>query len=564
MKRLTDVMPFAASRDQDERARLNLLPVRIVRTWGIISNAEWLLEDHPMQVLMGKRGACRLENGAEGEKAALLLDFGRELHGNLRLTVSNVESASHRVRVLIRFGESAMEALTPVGQMNATNDHAVRDHVYDIGMLSTTETNESGFRFALIELEDRDAAIDIQALHMTFIYRDIPYLGSFECSDPLLEEIWKTAAYTVHLNMQSYLWDGIKRDRLAWQGDMHTEIMAIENAFGSNPVVPKSLDFLRDGTPKDEWINGYSSYTLWWIVIQAEWYRYTGDLDYLRQQMDFLMAQLELAMAHVDENGVERFPEFRFLDWKNLENKPATHAGLQALLMMALKDGMYLLNALGETELFRKCSALIERMKAYVPDCGGSKQAAALLSLSGLGDAKALNAGVIAPGGASGWSTFMGYYLLAAKAQAGDWQGALNDLRAYWGGMLELGATTFWEDFDLDWMENAARIDEITPAGKVDVHGQYGAFCYEHYRHSLCHGWASGPVPFLARHILGITVLEPGCKRLRIEPHLGDLEYAKGTWPTPLGVVRVSHTRQADGTIRTEYDAPEGIEIQLA
>ena len=26
MKRLTDVMPFAASRDQDERARLNLLP----------------------------------------------------------------------------------------------------------------------------------------------------------------------------------------------------------------------------------------------------------------------------------------------------------------------------------------------------------------------------------------------------------------------------------------------------------------------------------------------------------------------------------------------------------
>ena len=141
-----------------------------------------------------------------------------------------------------------MEALTPVGEMNATNDHAVRDHVYDIGMLSTTETNESGFRFALIELEDRDAAIDIQALHMTFIYRDIPYLGSFECSDPLLEEIWKTAAYTVHLNMQSYLWDGIKRDRLAWQGDMHTEIMAIENAFGANPVVPKSLDFLRDGT----------------------------------------------------------------------------------------------------------------------------------------------------------------------------------------------------------------------------------------------------------------------------------------------------------------------------
>ena len=52
------------------------------------------------------------------------------------------------------------------------------------------------------------------------IIRDIPYLGSFTCDDPLLNNIWKTAAWTVHLNMQNYLWDGIKRDRLAWQGDL--------------------------------------------------------------------------------------------------------------------------------------------------------------------------------------------------------------------------------------------------------------------------------------------------------------------------------------------------------
>lgn len=27
--------------------------------------------------------------------------------------------------------------------------------------------------------------------------------------------------------------------------------------------------------------------------------------------------------------------------------------------------------------------------------------------------------------------------------------------------MLDLGATTFWEDFDISWKESAARIDEI-------------------------------------------------------------------------------------------------------
>lgn len=61
--------------------------------------------------------------------------------------------------------------------------------------------------------------------------------------------------------------------------------------------------------------------------------------------------------------------------------------------------------------------------------------------------------------------------------------------------MLDMGATTFWEDFDMDWMENAARIDQIVPAGKKDIHGDYGAYCYRGFRHSLCHGWASGRRP---------------------------------------------------------------------
>jgi hypothetical protein len=78
-----------------------------------------------------------------------------------------------------------------------------------------------------------------------------------------------------------------------------------------------------------EFINGYSSYSLWWVLIQAENYRYTGDLDYLKAQRDFLKDQLKLAASFVDEEGLERLPEFRFLDWKNRDNEKATHAGLR-------------------------------------------------------------------------------------------------------------------------------------------------------------------------------------------------------------------------------------------
>ena len=44
-----------------------------------------------------------------------------------------------------------------------------------------------------------------------------------------------------------------------------------------------------------------------------------------------------------------------------------------------------------------------------------------------------------------------------------------------------------------------------------------------------------------------IRVEETGCRKLRIAPNLGDLSYAKGSFPTPYGVVSVSHTKEEDG-----------------
>jgi alpha-L-rhamnosidase len=137
----------------------------------------------------------------------------------------------------------------------------------------------------------------------------------------------------------------------------------------------------------------------------------------------------------------------------------------------------------------------------------------------------------------------------------------LDNIREYWGSMLDLGATTFWEDFNVEWMKNAARIDELTPEGKVDVHGAYGDYCYVSYRHSLCHGWASGPTAWLTEHVLGVKVLEPGGRRIKLDPHLGDLEWVEGTFPTSLGALEVKHRKLANGKVETTYKAPRGVKI---
>jgi hypothetical protein len=163
--------------------------------------------------------------------------------------------------------------------------------------------------------------------------------------------------------------------------------------------------------------------------------------------------------------------------------------------------------------------------------------------------------------GAKRMSTFYGYYVLQARAKAGDIRGALDCVREYWGAMLDLGATTFWEDFDLEWTANAARIDELVPRGKKDIHGDFGAHCYKGFRHSLCHGWASGPTAWLSEHVLGVRVLEPGCTVVRIAPRLGDLVWAEGAFPTPKGVIRIRHDKGADGKVRSKVEAPKGVRV---
>src|SRR5690606_25630859 len=115
------------------------------------------------------------------------------------------------------------------------------------------------------------------------------------------------------------------------------------------------------------------------------------------------------------------------------------------------------------------CKETVNRMKRYVPDLHDSKQAAALMAIADIIPASQANDDVLAVGGAKNFSTFYGYYMLQAKAKAGDYQGAIDVIREYWGAMIDLGATTFWEDFNLEWVPNAARIDELVPEGKSDI-----------------------------------------------------------------------------------------------
>ena len=547
----------------EEPVRRYLSPAKIVwetpNATTAISNDRVLLQPGDGQADLSGKNYCVLRN-----KAAILLDFGRELHGGLQL-VTDQSAGGKPIRVHVRFGESVGEAMSDIDSLHdATNDHAMRDFIISLPWLGKLEVGNTGFRFVRIDIVDDGAVLKLKEARAIFTYRNIPYLGSFKCSDTLLNNIWMTGAYTVHLNMQDYLWDGIKRDRLVWMGDLHPETSTIAAVFGNNSVVPKSLDLARNITPLPQYMNGMISYSMWWVLIQHDWYMHNGDLGYLKQQKSYLTGLLGHYIAKIKTDGSENLDDgTRFLDWPSSTDPQAIHAGLQALMIITLNDGAELCSILGDPQTGAQCLSAVAKLKTHVPDPGNSKQAAALLSLAGLMPADKANA-IISAGGVHRYSTFFGYYMLQAKAQAGDYQGGIDAIRHYWGPMLSLGATTFWEDFNIDWIPDASRIDELTAPGKKDIHGDYGAFCYKGYRHSLCHGWSSGPTPWLTEFVLGVRVLAPGCKKISITPHLGDLSYAEGTFPTPYGLVKVRHVKLTNGRIKTTVSKPAQVQVVTA
>ncbi|HBG40149.1 MAG TPA: alpha-L-rhamnosidase [Porphyromonadaceae bacterium] len=528
-----------------------------------VKNQDVLLSGFDGQLSTSGEGMCILRSDKD-KQASILLDYGTELYGGIQIAAA-IRGEKKPVKIRVRLGESVSEAMsnaidnTVPGMNSATNDHSLRDFTLEVPWLGTVEVGNSGFRFVRIDLLDEDVELPIRSIRAIFRYRDIPYLGSFTCDNERLNKIWQVGAYTVHLNMQEYLWDGIKRDRLVWLGDLHPEVLAVNTVFGENEVVRKSLDFGRNTTPLPGWMNGISSYSLWWVIIHRDLYLRQGDWEYLKEQQPYLTSLIDQIVSKIVD-GKENLDGGRFLDWPTDGNKDVIHSGLQALTILTLEAGKDIAGWLKDKGLEKTCTDALALSKKQQPSHHGNKQAAALLSLAGNLSPNAASE-VILKDGAKDFATFYGYYMLEALAKDGKYQEAIDLISNYWGAMLDLGATTFWENFVYEERINAARIDEIVPEGKYDIHADGGAHCYIGLRGSLCHGWASGPTTWLTEHILGIKVLEPGARVIRLQPHLGSLNYAEGTYPTSHGVLYVKHVKQPDGKIKTTYKAPKGVKV---
>lgn len=522
-----------------------LLPVKIHPIDGCAENTESLLKSKTRQIGLGENDVATIRG-----KTRIVFDFGKEIQGGVRLLTHYIENGSP---VRIRFGESFTESLAPLGVKNATNDHSLRDFSVSLPQLSDGCYGQTGFRFVCLEF--CGGTYRLKNVYAKSVTEKREIAGSFRCNDERLNEIYSVAQRTLLLCLQGgMIWDGIKRDRLVWIGDLHPETLGVLYTTADAENVANCIDFGAEETPPTDWMNGHTAYSFWWILALYDYHRFTGDKAKVGLYIDYLAKLIGNTNKFVSENGETDFPNY-FLDWPTSGTADAV-IGCNALLKIAAEKGGELLRVFGKDDFAAR--EIVRKLASANNAEPVAKQAVAMNYLAGNEDKK-IASEKLAAGGAKGLSTFMSYYVLTAAKRCCGAETAVKMLKDYYGGMLDKGATSFWEDFDVEWIKDSGRIDDLPEDGQKDIHGDYGKFCYTGFRHSLCHGWSCGPIAFLTENVLGVHVSDGG-KKITVEPSLCGLEFADGSIPTPYGKAEI-RVRRAGSETEVEITAPNEVEI---
>jgi hypothetical protein len=187
--------------------------------------------------------------------------------------------------------------------------------------------------------------------------------------------------------------------------------------------------------------------------------------------------------------------EIRYIvDWPTKDTADEL-VGVRAIFLMAMNGAETLLNAFGYSTV--KVEKIKRKLLVQPLQVQKMKQVIALKYFA-TGELTDEEYAKLIDGGAKGFSTFMSYYVLTAIASRNEAL-AIELMKEYYGAMLDRGATTFWEDFHMEWLEGSGRLDEMDDT-KKDIHGDFGAHCYVGFRHSLCHGWSAGVAKFIKEH----------------------------------------------------------------
>ena len=515
----------------------------------------------------------------------MLVDFGQNLVGWVKVHVQGSAGTTITLRhaEVLENGELGTR---PLRSAKATDRFILSggDDVFE-----ATFTFH-GFRY--VEVDGWPGGVPSDALTAVVVHSDMQRISEFECSDELLNQLYRNVVWGTRGNFLDVPTDCPQRDeRLGWTGDIAVfaptaaYLFEVENFLRDwladlaaeqraangmvSFVVPDVLKYVEKPSyfPPPESTAIWSGAAVW--VPWALWQAY-GDLDVLSDQYDSMTAHVRRVESLLSPTGLWD-TGFQFGDWLDptappddpISSKADNGVVATACLyrdVRILTETADLLGRRGDAEYFAE---LAQRTKTafndhYVNDDGtiisDAETVYALAIVFGLLDEEATQlsgkrlAELVAESGYHIQTGFAGTpYVLDGLTTTGHLDEAYRLLLQRecpsWLYPVTMGATTIWE-----------RWDSMLPDGTINP-GQMTSF--NHYALGAVADW-------MHRSIGGIAPLEPGYARVLIAPRPGgDIDWARTSLESRHGKISVSWSCDGDGPIELEVVVPEGVTARV-
>ena len=496
-------------------------------------------EKDPNQVYYETELCLPKEVREEGN--GVLFDFGRMVNGTLRFHMKD----SQKERTVC-YGESDREAL------DTTWCYYKQEQVTE-----KTELRRRAFRYIFIP----DCAlgeVDCEAVHP---FVPIETKASFHCEDEMLNKIWEVSAETYRLCSGLFFIDGIKRDRWIWSGDAYQSFFVNPYLFFDEEIDKRTLLALRGNEEIHQHINTIVDYSLLWVISIEKEYWMTGDRAFVEMIYPKMEGLMRLFQSQLDEHGfiLGREQDWVFVDWSDIDKEGAVCAE-QILLLKCYQTMAYCARLLGKDasgyerdyEKLRKAVMeyfWCEEKGAFIDSFQSGKQHvtrhanifAILFDLVEEEKVQSIIEHVLLNPEITQITTpYFKFFELDVWGKTGHLDKVYESLKSYWGGMLERGAVTFWEEFDPSQDE-------------AQQYGMYG----DPFGKSLCHAWGASPIYLLGRYFLGVQPLTPGYETYEVKPHTEFFQELDCVAPVKNGSV---HIVNRNGELQVEKNKKEGNE----
>jgi len=501
-----------------------------------VSAGSWNLTD-PTKLPSQFKLPVVVQSAVKTEKVnnGVISDFGKETFGFIK-----VHGLKGNGRLSIYYGESKEEALS-------TGKCETLDYL-DINLLQKKDSImplSKAFRYVNYQSE---GSVSADSVSMLYEYAPVTERGSFKSSDSELNKIYDVAKYTFHLNTREFFIDGIKRDRWVWSGDAYQSYLMNYYSFFDAPTVKRSLLAQRGKDPVTAHINTIMDYSFYWFLGIYDYYKFTGDQKFVQD----IYPRMQSLMTYIDgrknKNGLlEWMPgDWIFIDWADKLSKDGEVSFEQLLYARSLETMALCAKLANDTEGIAKYDKQAKELKNKIFELYWNQQKSALVH-SRIDDKQTDNVtryanmfgiffdyftpeqkllvkkNVLLNDQIAKITTpYMRFYELEALCAMGEQPYVLKEMKNYWGGMLKLGATSFWEEYNPDKKGTEHLAMYGRPFGK-----------------SLCHAWGASPIYLLGKYYLGVQPTTPGYETYTIEPNLGGLVWMEGKVPTANGDISV-------------------------